>query len=121
MFNPLPARASSRLTYDSPNPALAAKIVNGIASSFVKVNLERRYNATTYAKNFLEDRLTQLKAKLEESEKALVAYAEKAQIVGAGDQQTLAANQFAVGQFRLHQGLDRQAKGPIAMGAGAIG
>ena len=87
-----PVRSSSivKLSYDSPNPALAAKIVNALASSFIKINLERRYNASTYARNFLQDRLTQLKAKLEESEKALVAYAEKERIVSAGDKQTLA-------------------------------
>ena len=115
-------RSSSivKISYDSPNPALAAKIANALASSFIKVNLERRYNASTYARNFLQDRLTQLKAKLEESEKALVAYAEKERDRQRRRQADPGADQPAGGQQRLCQGLDGATEGPAAVGAGAV-
>jgi capsular exopolysaccharide synthesis family protein len=45
--------------------------------------LERRYGATAYARNFLKERLDELKLKLEESEKALVAYAEEKELIGS--------------------------------------
>ena len=45
-------------------------------------NLERRYGATAYARNFLKERIDELKLKLEESEKALVAYAEEKELIG---------------------------------------
>jgi uncharacterized protein involved in exopolysaccharide biosynthesis len=61
-----------RISFDSPSAEWAARIANGVADSYVTSNLERRYGATAYARNFLKERLDELKLKLEESEKALV-------------------------------------------------
>jgi succinoglycan biosynthesis transport protein ExoP len=79
-----PDRNSSlvRVSFDSPSPAWAQRIANGVADSYVTSNLERRYGATAYARNFLKERLEELKLKLEESEKALVAYAEEKELIG---------------------------------------
>jgi capsular exopolysaccharide synthesis family protein len=71
-----------RISFDSPSAVRAAQIANGVADSYVTSNLERRYGATAYARNFLKERLEELKLKLEESEKALVAYAEEKELVG---------------------------------------
>ena len=46
-----------RLTFDSPNPALSARIANAFADNFISSNLERRFEASAYARNFLEQRL----------------------------------------------------------------
>jgi polysaccharide biosynthesis transport protein len=70
------------ISFDSPSAGWAARIANGVADSYVTSNLERRYGATAYARNFLKERLEELKLKLEESEKALVAYAEEKELVG---------------------------------------
>ena len=79
---PVPNSNLVRISFDSPSPAWAQRIANGAADSYVTSNLERRYSATTYARNFLKERLEELKLKLEESEKALVAYAEEKELVG---------------------------------------
>ena len=71
-----------RISFDSPSAEWAARIANGVADSYVTSNLNRRYGATTYARNFLKERLDELKLKLEESEKALVAYAEQKELIG---------------------------------------
>ena len=71
-----------RISFDSPSPEWAQRIANGVADSYVSSNLERRYGATAYARNFLKERLEELKLKLEESEKALVAYAEEKELIG---------------------------------------
>ncbi len=73
-----------RISFDSPSPAWAQRIANGVADSYVTSNLERRYGATTYARKFLKNRLEELKLKLEESEKALVAYADQKQLISGG-------------------------------------
>ncbi len=70
-----------RLTFDSPNPALSARIANAFADNFIASNLERRFEASAYARSFLEQRLAELKAKLEDSERQLVAYATQQQII----------------------------------------
>src|SRR6516162_1603506 len=70
-----------RISFDSPSPEWAQRIANGVADTFVSTNLERRYGATAYARNFLKERLEELKLKLEESERTLVAYAEKQELI----------------------------------------
>ena len=79
---PEPSSNLVRISFDSPSAEWAARIANGVADSYVTSNLERRYGATAYARNFLKERLEELKLKLEESEKALVAYAEEKEIIG---------------------------------------
>ena len=63
-----------RVSFSSPDAKLAAQVTNSIASVFINHNLARRMDSTAYAKTFLQDRLQQVQAKLEDSEKALVAY-----------------------------------------------
>ncbi len=77
------------ILFDSPDPQFAARAANAVAESFIATNLERRFDASSYAKGYLEDRLAQLKQKLEDSEKELVAFAQKEQILSATSTQTL--------------------------------
>jgi capsular exopolysaccharide synthesis family protein len=63
------------ISWTSPDPALSARIANAWASSFIQHNLSRRYEATAFARRFLEERLGQLRGRLEESERELVNYA----------------------------------------------
>lgn len=88
----VPVRSSSivKLSYDDPDPQRATRIANAIAAAYININLERKYNASDYARTFLQEHLQQLKQKLANSEKELVAYAEREKIVEASDQQTLA-------------------------------
>jgi succinoglycan biosynthesis transport protein ExoP len=81
-----------RISFDNPDPIWAQTIANAVAQVFTEANLERRYGSTAYSRKFLEEKLAELKVKLEDSEKTLVAYAEKEQIITAKgkDQQTLA-------------------------------
>lgn len=75
-----------RINYDSPDPAFSQRAANAIAESFIASNLEHKFGSTTYAKGYLEDRLKELKVKLEDSERKLVAFAQKEQIIGtSGD------------------------------------
>lgn len=73
-----------RLHFDSPDARLAAEVANSVATVFINLNLSRRMDATSYAKTFLQDRLQQVQAKLEESEKALVAFARKEELIKTG-------------------------------------
>jgi capsular exopolysaccharide synthesis family protein len=57
--------------------------------------MERRLEATSYSKSFLEDQIRQVKAKLEESERRLNAYTQSNQIVTL-DEKTSAVNQTYV-------------------------
>lgn len=76
------------ITFDSPDPQTAARIANSYAENFIAANLQRRFDTSTYSKNFLQSQLAVTKARLEESERSLLAYARAAGIVdptaGAG-------------------------------------
>jgi len=63
-------------TYDSTSPQMAALIANGVADSFINTALQRRYEASAYARNFLERQINKTRGDLERSERSLVAYAQ---------------------------------------------
>jgi capsular exopolysaccharide synthesis family protein len=65
----------------SPRPGETARIANAVAEDFIQMNLERRYNATAYARKFLEERLATTKEALETTERELVDYSKKQQIL----------------------------------------
>lgn len=69
------------ITFTSPDAALSAKVVNTWTTAFMNSTLERRYDATAYARKFLEDRLVVLRERLENSERQLVAYASSQRII----------------------------------------
>ena len=86
-----PVRGSRivKVSFNHPNPAVAQRVANGYAEVFITDNLDRRFEATAYARKFLEERLAQLKAKLEESEKLLVQYADEKGIITVGEGKTV--------------------------------
>ena len=81
-----------KLHVDNTNPELAARIANATVQAYIAMGLERRMEASSYAKNFLEDQIKQIKAKLEESERKLNRYAQDKQILTL-DEKTSVINQ----------------------------
>jgi len=79
----VPTRASRLVDvrFTSPDPALSAQVANAWTQNFVEMTLARRFEATSYARTFLEQRLEQLRRRLEDSERALVGYARQQRIV----------------------------------------
>ena len=75
-------------TYTSDNPQIAALVANGIADSFIDTGLQRRYDASNYAREFLQRQINKTRADLERSERALVAYAQSQGIINTGDGKT---------------------------------
>ncbi|MDQ2879281.1 MAG: polysaccharide biosynthesis tyrosine autokinase [Pseudomonadota bacterium] len=67
--------------FTSPHPAIAAAVASSVADEFIASNLERRFDATAYARTFLQQRLATTKTKLEQSERALVQYAQQQGII----------------------------------------
>lgn len=69
------------ISFVSPDAGFSARVVNAWTNNFIKVSLERRYQATSYARNFLETRLEQLRQRLEMSERQLVSYASRERLI----------------------------------------
>jgi len=76
-LEPLPGSRLVRISFVSANPSLAAQITNSYADNFINSNLERRYEASSYARQFLERQIARLKTDLEASERQLVTYAQR--------------------------------------------
>lgn len=69
------------VSFTSPDPRLAARIANAFAADFMMFNLKRKFGSSTYARNFLENQLSETRVKLENSERALLSYARGANLL----------------------------------------
>lgn len=96
--------AGSRLvdvSYTDTDPARAQRVANAFGEAFIAANLDKRFQANAYAKSFLEDQLQHLKLRLEEAEKAQLAFAEKEQIVATTDKTSIAETNLAAANAAL--------------------
>ncbi|MDO4905431.1 MAG: polysaccharide biosynthesis tyrosine autokinase [Lautropia sp.] len=73
-----------QISFQSQDPQLAAAIVNEVPTAFIRADMDARYAATREADQWLNDRLAQLKAGLDRSEKALANYRNENGIVARG-------------------------------------
>ena len=80
------------VSYDSPDPQFAAQVANAVAEGFIESTMERKFGASSHMRTQLQEQLTLSKARLEQSERALVDYAQKEGLVSTGESgQSLAA------------------------------
>ena len=69
------------ISFTSPDPQFSKRVVDAWSEGFIQSTLDRRYSANSYARRFLEDRLEQLRVRIDQSERALVGYASQQNIV----------------------------------------
>ncbi|MBK6800144.1 polysaccharide biosynthesis tyrosine autokinase [Novosphingobium sp.] len=69
------------ISFESADKAYAARIANAFASEFIQANLQRKYDSTAYAREFVSGQLAESKVRLENSERALNDYARSAGLV----------------------------------------
>ena len=69
------------ISYTDSDPGRAQQIANAYADAFIALNIDKRFQANENAKVFLDDKIQQLKQRLEASERALLEFAQKQQIV----------------------------------------
>lgn len=81
-----PVRDSSLVDihFEAPDPEIAARVANAWVEQFIQANMDQRFSATAGARSFLEQRLDQLRRRLEQSERDLVNYSSASQIVTLG-------------------------------------
>ncbi len=78
-LNVVPVRDTRiiEIRYESPDPELAARIVNTLTSTYIKQNLEARSQASKETSTWLADQLAEQRRKVETSELALQKYRER--------------------------------------------
>ena len=106
-----PVRLSQlvKVSYDSPNPALAARVANDIASNYIDSDRDAKFKLAQGLNGWLEKRATTLRENLLESEKALQAYREEKGLINlSGSAQGLAGMQIGEVSQRLAEARARR-------------
>ncbi|BDI59742.1 GumC family protein [Qipengyuania nanhaisediminis] len=95
-IDPIRGSALVDVSYSSFDPELSAQIANAWVNEFIAQSIARKFDSTAEARSFLEQRLEELRGRVEDSERALVDFATARGIV------TLASNTGGEGsaQFR---------------------
>ncbi|MEP3672796.1 MAG: GumC family protein, partial [Hyphomicrobiales bacterium] len=81
--------------YKHPDPSVAAKIANQMAKSFIEQGIDKKSETSGVARDFIQEQVIQTKEKLQESEKALVTYAEDAGITVTGSEVSIISSSIA--------------------------
>lgn len=103
-----------KLHYTSADPRHAVTVLDALASGYVNLNLERRFEATAYARDFLQERLAQIKSRQEELEREMVAFAREKEIITVGDNQTIVTQRLAAANAALSAAVQRRATAEAA-------
>ena len=83
------------VSYESNDPAFAARAVNTLIRNQVEQNFRSRYDATRQASQWMEQQLDELKAKVEKDQQALVDYEREYSIANIGDKQNVVQQRLA--------------------------
>lgn len=70
-----------KISFESEDPRLAAKIANEVGYAFIENNLESKLLATEQATSWINTRLSELKNKLDESETRLLAFLKQQELI----------------------------------------
>lgn len=82
------------VSYESTDPNQAALVVNTLVQNYIESNFRAKYDATRQATGWMEQRLDEMKLKVEKSEEAMVAYERQHNIANIGEKQTSAEARF---------------------------
>ncbi|MCU1285741.1 MAG: capsular exopolysaccharide family [Acidobacteriales bacterium] len=85
--NKIPRTRMIEIRFTSPDPKLAAQIVNTLATAYIENNYRARYESTLQASEWLSKQLTDLQLKVETSQAALVKYQRENGIIGIDEKQ----------------------------------
>ena len=72
--------------------------------------LDKRFQANSYAKTFLEDQIKQLQIRLEDSEKALLQFAERERMIEVTEKSSITENNLAAANTALGQLISERIK-----------
>lgn len=86
------------ISIEDIDPSRAAAVANGIANAFVEANLDRKVNTTKGAADWLGDQMSELRVKLEDSERTLQKFKEENDILTTGleDRQKISSERLVM-------------------------
>lgn len=75
----------AEIAFESRDATLAARIANAYAAEFIRSNLQRKFDSSSYARDFLSSQLAEAKQRLEQSERAVNDYSRGIGLIRLGD------------------------------------
>ncbi len=89
------------ITYTDRDPVRAQRIARAYGEASLAVNRDRRLEANADAKAMLEDQIRELKHRLEDADKAVLAFAEQRRIVSTTDKVSVAESNLSAASTAL--------------------
>lgn len=83
------------VSYQSPDPKLAAAVANALAETYIEFGLTSRLSGAKRTASWLSTQLDELRSKVKESEAVLQAYQRKLGMVDTANQQRLASERLS--------------------------
>ena len=81
-------RRSTRIAliaFTSTDPETSARVANAFAEEFIQLTLQRRFDSSSYARNFVSEQLAEARQNLEDTEAALNDYARRVGLLRTRD------------------------------------
>jgi capsular exopolysaccharide synthesis family protein len=73
------------IAFSSADAKLSADIANAYSGEFIQANLQRKFDSSSYAREFVASQLAEAKQRVAQAERSLNAYARSAGLIRAGD------------------------------------
>jgi len=68
----------AHIGFSSPDPGLAQRVANSYAQNYIRLNLARRFDASSYSLDFLREQIREAQERLGQSEREAIGYARRA-------------------------------------------
>lgn len=75
----------AKIQFSSPDPRLAQRVANSFADNYIRLNLARRFDASSYSLDFLREQIREAQQRLSESERQALGYARREQLIDASN------------------------------------
>jgi len=92
---PIPNTKLIEVSYASSDSALSAEVVNTLAEEFINFSVEKRFERTQQASDFLGAQIASLREDLAAKERELQRYGQQEELFFLGDRESAALNKFA--------------------------
>ena len=78
----------AEIKFSSPDPRWAQRVANSYADNYIRLNLARRFDASSYSLDFLRDQIREAQQRLSDSEREAIGYARREQLIDASNAAT---------------------------------
>jgi polysaccharide biosynthesis transport protein len=88
-IKPIPRTRLVKIGFNTPDPKLSARLANAHAQAYIRQGLGLRTRANEEAQHFLDEKLVELKGRMEQSEASLNRYRRDREIISLDDKENI--------------------------------